>query len=77
MTQRGLRWWRELLYVAAFYGVYSVVRSTGAATESARAAYRNALSVIRLERALGLYHEEAWTENGGHQEVARVEAMAK
>jgi gentisate 1,2-dioxygenase len=27
-------------------------------------------------RALGLYHEEAWTENGGHQEVAQTEAPA-
>jgi hypothetical protein len=55
-----LRWWREILYVLAFYAVYSVVRNTqGSATVSAAQAMRNALRVIRLERLIGIYHERA------------------
>jgi hypothetical protein len=53
-----LRWWREALYVLAFYGVYTVIRNTGAATDSAAHAFRNARSVIRAERLLGLFFEE-------------------
>ncbi len=56
---RGLRWWREVLYILAFYGVYSVVRnSQGSAAVSAAHAMRNALRLIRLERILGVYQEQ-------------------
>ncbi|MEA2842606.1 MAG: hypothetical protein QOJ69_277 [Actinomycetota bacterium] len=56
----GLRWWREVLYVAAFYAVYSVVRNTqGSASVSDGRALRNALRVVDLERALGIFREEA------------------
>jgi membrane-associated phospholipid phosphatase len=55
-----LRWWKEVLYILAFYGVYSVIRnSQGSATVSAAHAYNNARHVISAERALGLFHEEA------------------
>lgn len=54
-----LRWWREVLYVLAFYSVYSFVRNRGVATDSVAEAYRNALDVIRLERQLGAFWEEA------------------
>ncbi len=55
----GLRWWREVAYILAFYGVYSLVRNTqGSAAVSAQEALANAVRVIRLERLLGLYHEE-------------------
>jgi len=55
-----LRWWREVVYILAFYAVYSVVRNTqGSATVSAAHALSNALRVIRLERALRLYQEQA------------------
>lgn len=51
-------WWRELLYVAAFYTFYSFIRNWGVATDSARQAFANARAVIRVERLFGLYHEE-------------------
>jgi len=54
----SLRWWREVLYILAFYGVYSVVRNTqGSASVSESRAFSNALEIIRAEKALGLYHE--------------------
>lgn len=56
----GLRWWKEALYIAAFYGVYSLIRNTqGSATVSAAHAFNNARHVIRVERALGVFHEQA------------------
>ena len=58
--RRGLRWWREVLYVIAFYAVYSVVRNNfGSAAVSAQDAFANAEIVIDIERALGLFVEEA------------------
>jgi hypothetical protein len=54
-----LRWWKELGYVVAFYGVYSVVRNQfGSAAVSASEAQANAERVIAIERALGTYHEQ-------------------
>lgn len=53
-----LRWWRELLLVLVFYGLYSMVRSTfGAGSESRTIAFRHARGVIRVEEALGLWFE--------------------
>jgi len=49
-------WWLELLMVGAFYGLYSAIRNS---TEGATAtAFTNARYLIRLERSLGIYHEE-------------------
>ena len=61
IRERGrLRWWKEALYIAAFYGVYSVIRNTqGSATVSAAHALDNARHLIRLERAVGVFHEQA------------------
>ncbi|MFN2502935.1 MAG: phosphatase PAP2 family protein [Acidimicrobiales bacterium] len=60
---RALRWWREVLYAAVFYGIYSVIRNTqGSAAVSASHALGNALEIIRVERFLGLYHERAVQE---------------
>ncbi len=56
------RWWVELGLVLAFYLVYSAVRNRfgSALGEAARLdALRNAERVIDVERALGLFHEEA------------------
>ncbi len=54
-----LRWWKEVLYVAAFYLVYSLVRNTfGSAAVEPVDAFRNAERVIGWQRAIGLYHEE-------------------
>ena len=60
-AQRGqLRFWREVVYVAAFYGVYSFVRNTqGSAAVSAAHAMHNALRVIRFEKMVGVFHEQA------------------
>jgi hypothetical protein len=51
-----LRWWREGLYAAAFYGVYSLVRNEQG---SQAAALAHARSVIAAEQHLWLYHERA------------------
>ncbi len=46
--------------ILAFYAVYSVIRNTqGSAVVSEARALRNALRVIRWEKAIGSYHEEA------------------
>jgi len=52
-----------VLYIAAFYGVYSYIRNTqGSASVSADHAFANAREIIRLERAMGLYFEEGVQE---------------
>jgi hypothetical protein len=59
-----LRWWREILYILAFYGVYTLVRDTqgsaggGTTGRSAVIAYHHARGVIRIERDLWIYHEQ-------------------
>ncbi|HUP70391.1 MAG TPA: polyprenyl synthetase family protein [Acidimicrobiales bacterium] len=54
-----LRWWREVLYILVFYGVYTFIRNEGVASDSKLEAFRNASQVIRIERLLGSFHEEA------------------
>lgn len=57
-----LRWWKELLLIAVFYGVYSFVRNlfgsqgTGPDVDTS-IAYQHARSIIDLEKSLGLYFE--------------------
>jgi hypothetical protein len=54
-----LRWWREVAYVIAFYLVYSFIRNQfGSAAVSEETAFENALTIIRLEDAIGLHVEE-------------------
>ena len=54
-----LRWWKEVLYIAAFYAVYTFIRNTqGSASVSEATAMANALEVIRAEEALHIYVEE-------------------
>lgn len=62
--RRGrLRWWRELLYIAAFYAVYSYIRNQfGSASVTLAEALGNAEQIIDIERAMGLYHEETLQE---------------
>lgn len=56
---RRLRWYREVVYVALFYGLYSVVRNMfGSAAVSSSTALDNAHLVIDIERAVGLYVEQ-------------------
>ncbi len=57
-----LRWWREVLYTASIYGVYSYVRNqfgsnAGALGEARRIAYQHAIDIIEIQDALGLYVE--------------------
>ncbi len=53
-----LRWWREAVYVAVFYVVYSAIRNQfGSASVSPSNALRNAELVIEAERDLGLFFE--------------------
>jgi hypothetical protein len=53
-----LRWWREVLYILAFYAVYTAIRNTqGSANVSAEHALRNAKRVIRVEHLTGIFHE--------------------
>ena len=55
-----LHWWREALVALAFYGVYSGIRNLfGSASVSPGRALDNARHVIRIERAVGLFHEES------------------
>jgi hypothetical protein len=57
--REGLRWWKELLYVGGFYLVYTIIRDQfGSASVGAVHALHNAERVIRLERWLGLFHEQ-------------------
>jgi hypothetical protein len=57
-TQPSLRWWREVLYVLVFYGVYTLIRNKGISADAVDVARRHAGQVIRVERALGSFHEE-------------------
>ena len=52
-----LFWWRELLTIGIFYGVYTAVRNLGIASDSTKAAFHHAKQVIGFERSLGLFQE--------------------
>jgi len=57
-------WWKEVLIIGGFYIVYSWIRNRFgsniiAADGVPENAFHNAERVIRLERVLGLYHEES------------------
>jgi hypothetical protein len=56
---RRLRWWRELLYVAAFYLVYSYIRNQfgSAGNDVAGVAFAHARDIIDLQDAVGLWFE--------------------
>ena len=57
-------WWKELLIVSIFYAIYTMIRNQfGSAfvngVDIPLHSFTNAVRVIRIERALGLYHEES------------------
>ena len=59
----GLRWWREVLYILAFYLIYSVVRNMqGSASVSKTHAFDNAREIIDIERWMHIYNERAVQE---------------
>jgi PAP2 superfamily len=51
-----LYWWAEILAILVFYFVYSAIRNSNKA--GTVHAFHNAEHIIRIQRALGLYHEE-------------------
>jgi hypothetical protein len=54
----GLRWWKEALFAAGVYLVYSVVRNQfGSAGGDPGPAYGHAVDIIDLEKTLHLYFE--------------------
>lgn len=53
-------WWAELLLMLGFYLVYSAVRNTNEG--STFEAFRNARSLIEVQRFLGIYHEQTLQE---------------
>jgi hypothetical protein len=53
-----LRWWKEAVYILAFYAIYTAIRNTqGSASVSATHARHNADRLIGWERAVGLFQE--------------------
>ena len=52
-----LYWWREVLTIGIFYGVYTAVRNYGIASDATGEAFRNAKQVIRFERWFGSFQE--------------------
>lgn len=72
-----LRWRREALLAGALYGVYSVIRDLqGSASVSYHRAVTNAMRVIDIERALGVFHEAAVQQAALHErwliEIANI-----
>ncbi len=61
--QHRLLWWKEAIIVGAFYAVYSWTRNLFGSNKIAadgvpEQAFTNAERIIRLERWMGLFHEE-------------------
>ena len=55
---RRSSWWREVLIIATFYVLYTLVRDVrGDRPVSVFQATTNAHRIIRLERAVGIFHE--------------------
>jgi membrane-associated phospholipid phosphatase len=51
-------WWREVILIAAFYGLYTLVRDLrGDRPVSAIQAFTNARRLIHVERWFGIFHE--------------------
>jgi hypothetical protein len=69
----GLRWWREVLYIALFYFVYSWIRNQfGSASVHPDEAFDHALQVIDIEKTLGLYVEptiQGWFVTGSPGDI--------
>jgi PAP2 superfamily protein len=51
-----LRWWVEVLFVLAFYAVYSAIRNL--IDTDVHQAFRHARTVIRVERDFGIFQEQ-------------------
>jgi hypothetical protein len=65
--EHRLFWWKEAAIMAAFYAIYSFTRNLFGSNRIAadgvpEQAFHNAERVIRLQRLIGLYHEETIQE---------------
>ena len=63
VREHRTRWWKEIAIMGAFYFVYSLTRNRFGSIHVKGAdiplhSFNNALTVMRVERALGLFHEE-------------------
>lgn len=58
---RGLRWWREVVYIVLVYLAYSAVRnqfgSGSGGPGTAEPAFNHAKAIIQVQRNIGLYFE--------------------
>lgn len=64
VREHHTRWWKEALIMGTFYFIYSLTRNEFGSVNIGGAdipmrAFNNAMKIIRLERALGLFHEES------------------
>jgi hypothetical protein len=61
--ERGLRWWREVIYIVLVYLAYSAVRNQFGSGDggpiTAEPAFNHAKAIIQVERNIGLYFEAA------------------
>jgi hypothetical protein len=59
-----LHWWREIIYIAAFYAAYTIVRDLRGTRPVSRAqAFTNGKRVVNAERFFGIFQEhriQAW-----------------
>ncbi len=63
VREHRTRWWKEALIMGTFYFIYSMTRNKFGSVRMKGAdipvrAFHNAMKVIRVERAVGLFHEE-------------------
>ena len=61
--QHITKWWKEVILILSIYGVYTATRNMfGSAyvngSDIPVHAFNNAMKIIRLERVIGLFHEE-------------------
>lgn len=61
--ERGLRWWREVVYIVLVYVAYSAVRNQFGSGDGgpilAEPAFNHAKAIIQVERNIGMYFEDA------------------
>jgi len=55
--KRRPQWWREAIYVAVFYGLYTLIRNVNGAALSVSRATDHAEDVVRAERTLHVFTE--------------------
>jgi hypothetical protein len=51
------QWWREFLYLAIFYGLYTAVRNINGSVLDEAVAKRHAMDIVQLERDLHIFNE--------------------